>query len=78
MAHIYACMFAGLVGGFYAGLTNHGTGHFPEQKNLDVPLIYGDYSFAEGISILIEHAEYLMSILNLEDMKILILIVYGI
>lgn len=34
------------------GLLKHGTGHFPEQKNLDVPLIYGDYYFVEGISIL--------------------------
>lgn len=34
------------------GLIKHGTGHFPEQKNLDVPLIYGDYFFTEGISIL--------------------------
>lgn len=34
------------------GLLRHGTGHFPQQNNLDVPLIYGDYFFAEGISIL--------------------------
>lgn len=34
------------------GLLKHGTGHFPEQKNLDVPLIYGDYYFVEGISLL--------------------------
>ncbi|MDV4149802.1 glycoside hydrolase family 88 protein [Clostridium sp. AL.422] len=34
------------------GLIMHGTGHFPEQNNLDVPLIYGDYYFVEGISIL--------------------------
>ena len=34
------------------GLLKHGTGHFPEQNNLDVPLIYGDYYFVEGISIL--------------------------
>lgn len=34
------------------GLLKHGTGHFPEKKNLDVPLIYGDYYFAEGISLL--------------------------
>ncbi|WP_348520821.1 DUF2264 domain-containing protein [Alicyclobacillus fastidiosus] len=32
------------------GLLRHGTGHFPEQKNLDVPLIYGDYFFVEGIT----------------------------
>ena len=34
------------------GILRHGTGHFPEQTNLDVPLIYGDYFFTEGISIL--------------------------
>ncbi|WP_234122780.1 glycoside hydrolase family 88 protein [Clostridium hydrogenum] len=34
------------------GLLKHGTGHFMQQKNLDVPLIYGDYFFVEGISIL--------------------------
>lgn len=34
------------------GLIKHGAGHFPEQKNLDVPLIYGDYFFVEGISVL--------------------------
>ncbi|MDR3598384.1 glycoside hydrolase family 88 protein [Clostridium sp.] len=34
------------------GLLKHGTGHFPEQKNLDVPIIYGDYFFVEGISVL--------------------------
>lgn len=32
------------------GLILHGTSHFPERKNIDVPLIYGDYYFAEGIS----------------------------
>lgn len=32
------------------GLILHGTSHFPEQKNVDVPLIYGDYYFAEGIA----------------------------
>lgn len=32
------------------GLILHGTSHFPEQRNVDVPLIYGDYFFAEGIS----------------------------
>ena len=34
------------------GLIMNGTGHFPEQTNLDVPLIYGDYYFVEGLSIL--------------------------
>ncbi|MDO5518592.1 MAG: glycoside hydrolase family 88 protein [Clostridium sp.] len=32
------------------GLLYHATGHFPEQKNLDVPIIYGDYFFTEGIA----------------------------
>lgn len=32
-----------------AALIAHGTGHWPEQKNLDTGLIYGDYFFSEGI-----------------------------
>ncbi|MNZ43475.1 Unsaturated glucuronyl hydrolase [compost metagenome] len=32
------------------GLILHGTSHYPERKNLDVPLIYGDYYFVEGLS----------------------------
>ncbi|MCS7461952.1 glycoside hydrolase family 88 protein [Paenibacillus doosanensis] len=32
------------------GLIMHGTSHYPEQKNMDVPLIYGDYFFVEGLS----------------------------
>lgn len=32
------------------GLILHGTSHYPEQKNIDVPLIYGDYFFVEGLS----------------------------
>lgn len=32
------------------GLVLHGTSHYPEQRNMDVPLIYGDYYFVEGIS----------------------------
>lgn len=32
------------------GLILHGTSHYPEQKNLDVPLIYGDYFFVEGLA----------------------------
>ncbi len=32
------------------GLLQHGTGHYPEQKNLDVPLIYGDYFFVEALA----------------------------
>jgi len=34
------------------GLILHGTSHYPEGKNIDVPLIYGDYFFVEGLSIL--------------------------
>ena len=34
------------------GLLLHGTSHFPEQKNIDVPLIYGDYFFVEGLNLL--------------------------
>ncbi len=32
------------------GLILHGTGHYPEIKNIDVPLIYGDYFFVEGLA----------------------------
>ncbi|GAE31558.1 glycoside hydrolase family 88 protein [Alkalihalobacillus hemicellulosilyticus] len=32
------------------GLLLHGTGHYPEQSNVDKPLIYGDYYFVEGIA----------------------------
>jgi unsaturated chondroitin disaccharide hydrolase len=32
------------------GLILHGTSHFPNGTNIDVPLIYGDYYFAEGIA----------------------------
>ena len=32
------------------GLILHGTSHYPERKNLDVPLIYGDYFFVEGLA----------------------------
>ncbi|MFD0671066.1 glycoside hydrolase family 88 protein [Cohnella sp. GCM10027633] len=32
------------------GLILHGTSHYPEGRNVDVPLIYGDYFFAEGIA----------------------------
>lgn len=32
------------------GLILHGTSHYPEGKNVDVPLIYGDYFFVEGLS----------------------------
>ncbi|WP_159881766.1 glycoside hydrolase family 88 protein [Paenibacillus puerhi] len=39
------------------GLVTHGTSHFPEGKNIDVPLIYGDYYFAEGLSLLLEQGE---------------------
>ncbi|HUC92846.1 MAG TPA: glycoside hydrolase family 88 protein [Paenibacillus sp.] len=39
------------------GLILHGTSHFPEGKNIDVPLIYGDYFFVEGIAQLLGHEE---------------------
>ncbi|CAG7632026.1 Unsaturated glucuronyl hydrolase [Paenibacillus solanacearum] len=39
------------------GLILHGTSHVPEQKNIDVPLIYGDYYFVEGLSRLLGHGE---------------------
>jgi len=39
------------------GLLLHGTSHFPEQRNVDVPLIYGDYYFAEAIAQLNGHTE---------------------
>lgn len=39
------------------GLLLHGTSHFPEQRNVDVPLIYGDYFFAEAIAQLNGHTE---------------------
>jgi unsaturated chondroitin disaccharide hydrolase len=39
------------------GLILNGTSHYPEGKNIDVPLIYGDYYFAEGISQLLKHGE---------------------
>ncbi|QAY68602.1 glycoside hydrolase family 88 protein [Paenibacillus protaetiae] len=32
------------------GLILHGTSHYPEGKHIDVPLIYGDYFFAEGLA----------------------------
>lgn len=34
------------------GLILHGTSHFPEGRNIDVPLIYGDYFFVEGLAML--------------------------
>ncbi|MGM7723201.1 glycoside hydrolase family 88 protein [Metabacillus sp. Hm71] len=39
------------------GLILSGTSHYPEGKNIDVPLIYGDYYFLEGLSILKGHRE---------------------
>ncbi|AEI40730.1 glycoside hydrolase family 88 protein [Paenibacillus mucilaginosus] len=39
------------------GLILHGTSHFPEGKNIDVPLIYGDYYFAEGLARLAGYRE---------------------
>ena len=32
------------------GLVLHGTSHYPEGRNVDVPLIYGDYFFVEGLA----------------------------
>lgn len=32
------------------GLILHGTSHYPERRNMDVPLIYGDYYFVEGLA----------------------------
>ena len=32
------------------GLILHGTSHYPEGKNVDVPLIYGDFFFVEGLA----------------------------
>ncbi|UJF34363.1 glycoside hydrolase family 88 protein [Paenibacillus hexagrammi] len=32
------------------GLILNGTSHYPEGKNIDVPLIYGDYYFVEGLA----------------------------
>lgn len=34
------------------GLILHGTSHYPGKSNIGVPLIYGDYYFTEGISLL--------------------------
>ncbi|MDQ0114602.1 glycoside hydrolase family 88 protein [Paenibacillus harenae] len=39
------------------GLILHGTSHYPEGRNIDVPLIYGDYFFAEGIAQLNGHEQ---------------------
>ncbi|WP_309119766.1 glycoside hydrolase family 88 protein [Paenibacillus sp.] len=39
------------------GLILHGTSHYPEGRNIDVPLIYGDYYFVEGLSQWLGHGE---------------------
>jgi unsaturated chondroitin disaccharide hydrolase len=39
------------------GMILSGTSHFPEGKNIDVPLIYGDYYFVEGLATLKGHKE---------------------
>lgn len=39
------------------GLVLHGTSHYPEGKNIDVPLIYGDYFFVEGLARLMGRKE---------------------
>ena len=40
------------------GLILEGTSHYPEGKNIGVPLIYGDYFFVEGISQLIGYDNF--------------------
>lgn len=35
------------------GLLLHGTSHYPENRSIDVSLIYGDYYYAEGIAQLL-------------------------
>lgn len=32
------------------GLLLHGTGNYPQGSNIDIPLIYGDYYFVEGLA----------------------------
>lgn len=32
------------------GLIRHGTSHYPDRRNIDVPLIYGDFFFVEGLA----------------------------
>lgn len=32
------------------GLLLHGTSHYPEQRNIDVPLIYGDFFYVEALA----------------------------
>ncbi|WP_454191442.1 glycoside hydrolase family 88 protein [Paenibacillus sp. Marseille-Q7038] len=32
------------------GLISYGTGHYPQGQNVDVPLIYGDYFYVEGLA----------------------------
>lgn len=32
------------------GLLLHGTSHYPEGRNIDVPLIYGDFFYVEGLA----------------------------
>ncbi|MNJ33860.1 hypothetical protein D3C77_285500 [compost metagenome] len=31
------------------GLILHGTSHYPENRNVDIPLIYGDYFYVEAL-----------------------------
>ncbi|ACX63262.1 MULTISPECIES: glycoside hydrolase family 88 protein [Paenibacillus] len=40
------------------GLILHGTSHYPEGKNIDVPLIYGDFFFVEGLARLREKGPF--------------------
>lgn len=44
------------------GLILEGTSHYPEGKNIDVPLIYGDYYFVEGLAMLKGHKQLFWSI----------------
>ncbi|MFD2215751.1 glycoside hydrolase family 88 protein [Metabacillus endolithicus] len=44
------------------GLILEGTSHYPEGKNIDVPLIYGDYYFVEGLAMLKGHEQLFWSV----------------
>lgn len=40
------------------GLLLHGMGHYPERQNVDVPLIYGDFFYVEGLARLLEKGPF--------------------
>ncbi|OUS75857.1 glycosyl hydrolase [Paenibacillus sp. MY03] len=40
------------------GLLLHGTSHYPQGSNIDVPLIYGDYYFVEGLARLKDYGPF--------------------